>query len=609
MKTDINTLRDSFDYSYYTFKESRDKAIRTEEYYHNRFYTKEQLSDLRAVGQPPQTFNLIKLFTRHLVGYYSKVLNDVTFNPVQMQDIPNVSLLQDVYNYINNSNNWRQLGNQIKRNGFLSGLFVEYLNVVYKRDTSGNILKDMYGRNIYEIVKESVPHTEILLDPMSKKLDYTDARFIHRFKWLNKEQIEDLFPNKNINYDTLESSVNHLNIRESEIEYSFAQGGFAGSFTYKDNYLIVHSIVRDGDKTWSIYWCGDTIIDKSEITYKEVKFPYTVVKLSDSYKAEYYGVFNDVLDEIDAVQQSLIQIQLNINSDKVFVNDSAVEDREEFTEAYKRVGSIIFVDDINGIRIDKLGSEIQTQFITIDKAFARIKQVLGISDAFLGMAFKYDTGRKVQLQQQATSVGLQYIDDALALFYKLDAMKVAKLVKQYYKATQVLNLVDERVGQKWLTVNPPIINPETGLPYYEQAYDPATGKPLYTEKGFPVVAPIHHPDYDLEFTDSDVKVVSIDYNDGEQDQIVLEQVINGNAGQMLMTVNPAGYARLTAMNIKHTKTRYSQDIAQIFEETAQMLTPQPQQQQTLGSGGGGSSQVGGLPNVQNRTNYIKGDNR
>ena len=38
-----------------------------------------------------------------------------------------------------------------------------------------------------------MPESEIVLDPMSRRDDYTDARYIHRFKWVTSEQIESLF--------------------------------------------------------------------------------------------------------------------------------------------------------------------------------------------------------------------------------------------------------------------------------------------------------------------------------------------------------------------------------------------------------------------------------
>ena len=75
MKTDLDTLIDSFWYGYDSYWHSRVEANEVWNLYHNRQWDSDQQAILDNRGQPKETFNVIKLFARMLVGYYSTTVN------------------------------------------------------------------------------------------------------------------------------------------------------------------------------------------------------------------------------------------------------------------------------------------------------------------------------------------------------------------------------------------------------------------------------------------------------------------------------------------------------------------------------------------------------
>ena len=172
MKTDIQTIQDLFKISYEIFEASRIEENEVRDMYHNRQYNDYQLATLSRRGQPAETFNIIKLFARLLVGYYSTVVNTVKVQPRQETDVLTAMLLHDVVQYTFEHNQFETEGDKIKLDGILSGLMCVYVTV---RDTDRS---DDYGRNIKRIELSHVPSREILLDPMSRKEDYSDARFM-----------------------------------------------------------------------------------------------------------------------------------------------------------------------------------------------------------------------------------------------------------------------------------------------------------------------------------------------------------------------------------------------------------------------------------------------
>ena len=594
MKLDIENLIQSLKLGYEASYSSRNEGEYIQDLYHGRQFTDEQLSVLQERGQPAEMFNIIRLFTRQLIGYYSTTINTVKAVPRQHNDIVTAGLLNDTVEYVNGVNHWDAEGDKLKQDLFLTGLMVSYNEVIEDGTT------DEFNRKIYKIVKRHIPSGEVILDPNSVATDYSDARFIHRFKWLNKDQIVSLFGEDKT--ADMEQWYNFTDIEQADYAYNKVGSSQFGGFRYYEEYLVLHTIATDdsGDM-YSIYWSGTKILQKEKIPYLEVTNPYTVVKLHDSNKSEYYSMFRDVAPSQLAINQAIIQLQLMSNTNKVLVEDGAVRDLDDFATTFARVNSVIGVNKLRGIRVENMSGEIQHQYLIIDKAFNRIQQVLGINDSFLGMAYAGDSGRKVKLQQNATIMALRYINNKLELFYRLDGWKTISLIKQYFKATQIMRIVDESVGERWIEINTPLVN-DKGEIVLEEDIDPETGKPNLDKYGNIILAPVNDIDTTLEFTQVDITVETVAYNDeDERSQLLLETFIGGNTGQALMQVNPMGFFKIASLNIKSMKSKYSPDIANILEETANMLQPQPQRQTELGGGqlGGQSANSQSLKLPQN----------
>ncbi len=587
MKPNIETLQDTFKISYDAFEESRNEALHILDLYHNRQYSKEQLAVLASRGQPAETFNIVKMFGRMLLGYYSTIVNNVKVSPAKEESTITAAVLQDTADFVFRTNNFQSEGDKIKLDCILTGLMCSYTDVIKTEET------DEFGRPKYEIKINHIPSLEIAIDPMSRLDDYSDARYIHRFKWVAEGEVDKLFGKAK--RQKIDAYYNHLNINEAEFSYTYGTE-FQGKYKRFDNYLVVHTILHDDSgKTWSVYWCGDEILSKEEVTYKEVKNPYRVQKLNTSNKTEFYGLFREVSETQNAINQALVKIQLMVNTQKAFVEDGAVANLAEFTDQFNRVNAIIPVKDLSGIKIESLSREVMDQYTVIDKALERVQRVLSINDSFLGMAYASDSGAKVRLQQNASAVAQRYSTSKIEQFYRLLGWDIVNLIKQYFTAHDIIRVSDNYQGNKWVELNKPLelgtgmVNPQTGMEQtrlvYEEVTDPATGKPMKDEYNNLVMAPIPTMDTDIAFTKADIEIDSVSFNDDdEKNQVMLEQFINGPLGNMLSQVNPAGYFQAGSLSVKNVKSKYSMELANILDQTAQMVGGNPQQQQMMQQG-------------------------
>jgi len=590
MKATIQDLKDTFKIGYEAFEPSRKEANELWDMFHNRQYTPEQLNILAARGQPAETFNVIKLFARLLVGYYSTVVNTVKVRAENYSNIDTATLLNDTLDSVFEDNRFDIEGDQIKLGGMISGLLCTYTDVVDTGD------RDEFNRPVNKVTIHHVPDSDLVLDPSSQLDDYSDAEFLHRFRWYTKSKVNKMFGKTAT--DKLDAYVNFLNVDEADYEYN-QDAGYQGYFRLFDNYLVVHSVIEDDEgKRWSCFWSGEEMLQKTEVTYKDTKWHYRVQKLHSSNVTEYYGIFREVKEAQKAVNQALIRLQLMVNSEKVFVEDGAVDNIDDFTQAVNRVNGIIEVNKLSGIKIEQLSREVLDQYTVIDKAFDRVQRILGINDSFLGMAFASDSGRKVKLQQNATIMSLRYMTARIESFYRSLGWDVANLIKQYYTATQILVVSDEASGDRWIELNKPMMEatPEGERPILLPMDDPATGDFMTDDNGNIILAPVAEEQTEFSFTKFQVKIESSSYNDeDEKAQLMLETVMSGNIGQMMGQINPGGFFQMAALSIKSMKTKYSPDISTILEQTAQMLsqnTGAQEQASQIAQGNGGD---GGQP--------------
>lgn len=538
--------------------------------YNNRQYTQAQLDVLKENGQPAETYNIIKMFSNAIIGYLESQVTTINASPRYGGSASTALLINDLIKYTLEQNDFETMNKRLKLDGLLTGLMV--CEEIVKFTST----YDKYGRKIFEIELKHVPSWKVRLDPQSTLDDYSDARFIHDFKWLPDTEIVRLFGQAKL--DQLTEYHNFLN-GDTQADYERQYGKRDnGRFKQYNNYLVVRTIVEHEGKIYSVLWSDEVELERKEITFRQVRFPIRVIKLSASDIAEYYGPFRDITETQKAINQALLQIQLLVNTSKAFVEDGAVDDIDEFKELFNRINAIIPVADLAGIRVEDMSRDIQQQYVIIDAALQRIKTVLGINDSFLGNTFAADSGRKVAMNTASSGSQLTFIVDRMKFMYKMIGQDLVGLMKQYYKGEQMFRIADPLNSEHYITINQAIQMPTGEVdsegnmitePIYEEELDPDTGEPLEDADGNIIVTPLNEPETSIEFSDVSLKIeVTNADNAGEKNQLLLETMINGPAGQILMQTNPAGMLRVMAMQVSEMGTKHSLEIARLLMETA-----------------------------------------
>jgi hypothetical protein len=163
------------------WKEHREEAVKCFDYKENRQWTKAELQDLAARGQPPTVNNQVKVTIDRIVGQFVQVKTKTVFKPRNGEhDQPGADGMTDVYNYIRQS----------------SGLEYEERDAVEDGATGGFGCLEVAIEGD-EVIVKAEDCFAVLPDPRFRRYDWNeDARYIIRYKWVDEAYLKELYPKK-----------------------------------------------------------------------------------------------------------------------------------------------------------------------------------------------------------------------------------------------------------------------------------------------------------------------------------------------------------------------------------------------------------------------------
>ena len=164
--------------------------------------------DKRALdqqGRPSITINKIKPLINVLSGYQRLNRYDIDFQPRGSDDQPLCEVRKGVTKYIMDRCDYEYHESQAFTDGAICGL--GWLEVRYKWDQE-------LGDGEAEIVRED-PFA-IYVDPESRKPDFSDAKYIIRAKWVDKEELKLVFPE---HADEIDRQQRIYDVDEDKDEY------------------------------------------------------------------------------------------------------------------------------------------------------------------------------------------------------------------------------------------------------------------------------------------------------------------------------------------------------------------------------------------------------
>jgi len=557
-KADLRELIRIANLSKDTLKTARDEAAELWEFYDGKHFTDAQCKLLFSRGSPAEYKNIIMEIANAIQGYFLKVQNTAILKPRGQADSHRVMAHQSHIEYVKSISDFDDIQGQIILESLLSGLCA----TEYVVAPTGK--KDEFGTPINEIKVVYVPSKQVMIDPYSVLPDYSDALFIHRWRWVGQRWIRGMFGSDKLQ----QLEARHIAVEGFDSEFDDVIGLKNDSWYDNDRFFIMETQYRREDNTIERIFWHDNIILSREVLPTNT-FTYRVVKYKvDSKTEEYYGEFRNIKENQKALNQAIISFQGLMNGFRVIAQEGTfATDKEKmrFQNAMFTANQVAFVQNLNGVMIHNLQPQAQLQAQKILDTEASMFKVLGLNPAFLGFSDASSSGRKVSLQQNAAINSLTRLFNHLEKWHKYIMLDIIHFTTIYKNAYEVVTLTDEYNAQYQIEFNAPLIEKvELGS---EVWYIPKT----YTDKNGNIRRK-NDPRTDLSEIEVDIEVHTSDMNGSDSiDAVMLDNLINGVAGQSLMNAQPAAYFYIIGLKIKNLKTKNSEQVAQIYFNIAQQL--------------------------------------
>lgn len=182
-KSNIAQYRDWFKNAVEKWRDWRDEAKEDYDFVAGKQWTEEEEQAFRESGRPAIKINRIKPLINVLSGYQRLNRYDIDFLPRTGDDVPLCSVRKGMTKYVMDTCEYNSEESQVFIDAAVCGL--GWFEVGYKFDPEINDGEAFISRQ---------DPFGIYVDPEARKIDFSDAKFVIRAKWVDKDELKLIYP-------------------------------------------------------------------------------------------------------------------------------------------------------------------------------------------------------------------------------------------------------------------------------------------------------------------------------------------------------------------------------------------------------------------------------
>ncbi|HZF69848.1 hypothetical protein [Sulfuricurvum sp.] len=451
MKT-TNELRMMLREAYELSRTNRKEAQAHRKYYDGNQLPDDVLETLNSRRQPIQWENIYQEIGNKIQGYKQTARQSVKIGGRQHDDMGVAQILTDICMSIPDSTDWNAHKERCDEDLMITGQYVmePALNVLEGRDIEGLREKEIVGYH--------VPFDEAFVDPYYKAPDYSDARYFHRVRWLDRDYLYMHFDSK-----LVDGLINQLNYTNDWSLYEYNQR-IGLRDPQRDRIMVTLSWVKEYDKDsgtvkirWYI-WSNHTILKHGDNPYKYItkRIPIVVRRLYHN-NGVVRGIFHDIKPIQDSINFTLLRISNMLGSTKLLFETGAVEDPDLFADEYSKDDAVVRLKDgaLSGNKVKEIKHTVEIQHLMqkIVDARRRAKEIVGVNDEAMGAAVNRLSGYAIEQRQNVGMIGLQrFLNTSTKADEDFYGMVIA-MVQQFYDAEQIVRIVEPSEADRYFKIN------------------------------------------------------------------------------------------------------------------------------------------------------------
>lgn len=467
----IKEFGENYERSYQLLNTFYAEAYKDMSYYLGNQWSLEELSYLNNQRRSSFTYNKIRRLVNMVQGYQRKNRLSTIISPIEDASEQTAELFSDVMQFVMQSSGGYEIISDAFKGSLTTGLSFVSPYVDYRNDpVSGDVKFHLDEWNA------------VIMDPFWTKKDLSDCNFIARRKFLSKNEVVSLLPDKTDQIEALPYGTR--DDKFSYMPYSRNSGGLQKLLNYNEYWKAkweTKEVLVDMETGESQVWKGDRArLRLFRETYPQLelmKKPVRQVDLGVIVEGEllYYGtdpyglddypfvpftcIFEPSYDLYNWKLQSLVrlvrdpQTELNKRRSKMvdiidaqlnsgwIAKTGAVTNNASLFKSGN--GQVIFLrpeaqmTDIQRIQ----APEIPASMFQLEQEFEKdIMEIAGVNSELFGMADndKVETaGILSKMRQSAGLVNLQDLFDGLRESQKILGQKTLKLIQKNYTPEKI----------------------------------------------------------------------------------------------------------------------------------------------------------------------------
>lgn len=400
----------------------------------NEYYHAEQIpADVEAVlqerGQPVIFENMLAMIVDKILGYKSVTKRDIEVSGRQKEDRQVALILTDIIKSVTD----RIEFDRIKEASDLSLLLGMSVLEVWVQNLDET---DRFGKNLREITVKNIDVNSFLIDPFSKELDASDAKYFIKTIYQDLDDFEATFG---------KASISKINT----------------SGEIRKRVKFYEAWVREyakGKAVWNRYFfTHNNLIKKENMPFKTGAHPFCIRKMNVDHRNGWYGIFRNMKPQLDFVNFAENRMANMIGSTKVIYEEGAVDDPINFAQEVNKDNAVVKVKDgslaTGKIQVSNHASELANLSAKVADKRQMAKQLSGLNEEALGASMVRLSGVAIEQRNNAGLVSLQRFLSASSDLDKIAFKKVIELVCAYFDAEQVFAVTERNEAKRYFMIN------------------------------------------------------------------------------------------------------------------------------------------------------------
>lgn len=473
---DVTDMVRRFEEAEQSTRDARQLSERDRDYYDNKQWTSAEESELKKRGQPVVIFNRIQRKVNYLKGLEAQTRKDPKGFPRTPGDDGSAQAATDALRYVCDDQNWDE-----KRSDAYENIMVEGTGAIF--------VGSQQVRDAIDPLLISIPWDRLYYDPYSRRVDFSDARYMGIVTWMNIEEAQRKFPGRE---DVITETWMHS--RNTETYDDRPKFNLWADYKRKRVRILEEYYLEDGQWLMCVYTARGFLVDPQVSPYLDVDGnPENPIKARSAYvdrDNNRYGEVRTMISPQDEINKRRSKALHLINSRQFRIGHGVQGDVSSIKRELARPDGVIVADD-GEVEVLQTGDMAAANLQMLQEAKAEI-DLLGPNAAMAGKNENDMSGRAILAQQQGGMVEVALLHDRLRSL-SLDVYRaIWARIKQHWKAQRWIRVTDDERNLKWVGLNVPKTmldvaaerlqgDPEAAMKLQVLSRDPMAQMPMETQ--------------------------------------------------------------------------------------------------------------------------------